>query len=71
MGVKHRLAAALAVAAVVALCVSLGMWQMDRARQKSELRDAMRARAELPAIEVGAGLLAVDDMMSGPWRGLD
>ena len=47
-----------------ALTARLGVWQLDRARQKLDLQDRIEARADLPVL-LGAEL-ARDDTASPP-----
>lgn len=42
--------------------VSLGVWQLNRAQEKIQIRDQFLARAQLPKISVGAELLNADGM---------
>ncbi len=38
-----------------AVCIRLGFWQLDRLKQRDALREAMRARLEMPAVDLSAG----------------
>lgn len=49
-----------ATALTMAATAALGLWQLDRAAQKTALQEAMRARAQLPALG-NAELLGMDD----------
>lgn len=57
----------LVTACMVALTASLGLWQLDRAAQKTALADSLRARGELPAWST-AELLAAADPAEGLYR---
>jgi surfeit locus 1 family protein len=37
-----------------AVCVRLGFWQLDRLKQRDALRQAIRARQEMPAVDLSA-----------------
>ena len=50
-----------ATAFTMAATASLGLWQLDRARQKTELQAAMLSRAEQPALGNAELLAKTDD----------
>ncbi|NCT97116.1 MAG: SURF1 family protein [Comamonadaceae bacterium] len=56
-----------ATALTMAATASLGLWQLDRARQKTALQAAILSRAELPAWD-NAALLAQTDPSAGLYR---
>ena len=56
-----------ATALTMAATASLGLWQLDRARQKTALQAAILSRAELPAWD-NAALLAQTDPSAGVYR---
>lgn len=47
---------------LVTLFVALGFWQLDRARDKIEIRDREQARLQLPPVEIDADMLDVERM---------
>jgi len=61
------------VAAMAAL-VSLGMWQLERGREKAEIRAVLAARGAEPAVQIGAGPLDPGEyeyrraVATGTWR---
>lgn len=57
----------LATAFMVAVTASLGLWQLDRAAQKTALQDAQRAQGQRPAWS-NAELLAAADPAEGLYR---
>ena len=40
----------IAVTFLLVIFIALGIWQLDRAREKQELRDQLLSRAELPPV---------------------
>lgn len=54
---RPRMWPTLALLLLLPVLIGLGVWQMDRARQKAEIRDAHLGQAALPALELGAATL--------------
>ncbi len=52
----------LAVLPLFVLLVSLGLWQMDRAQQKTDIRDAVLTKGRLPELELGATKVTADQL---------
>ena len=61
------LVVSLATMLMVALTAALGLWQLDRAAQKTALQDSLRARGQLPPWST-AELLAAPDPAQGLHR---
>ena len=51
-----------AVLPMLVLLLSLGLWQLDRAQQKTEIRDAVLAKERLPELELGKTKVTADDL---------
>lgn len=49
---RPGLVVTLATLAVLPVLVGLGIWQLDRARQKAEIRDRYEARMQMPPIDL-------------------
>jgi surfeit locus 1 family protein len=65
LSARHRAwLVALATVAGVLLTARLGLWQLDRAAQKSALQELLAARAELPALRSPAQLAATAEAAS-------
>ncbi len=43
--------------------IALGMWQLQRAKEKQALRDKFLARTQMPAVELDAGAVVTDDLL--------
>lgn len=63
-GIKFRssLTKSLLMVAALLTLVSLGLWQLDRAEEKKQIRDQFLERVRLPAVPIGAKLLDADSM---------
>jgi len=61
MRVDRSFMVLLAAAAVVVVTSSAGLWQLDRARQKQDLHDAMTARQAMAPLDSGALPCRADD----------
>lgn len=53
----------LSTVALLAVFVMLGVWQLNRAQEKTRMRDNLLARANMPAVDVGPGMLDPDSMV--------
>lgn len=65
MSLKPKLRATLALAVVgvlLAMLVRLGLWQLDRASEKLEIRDRYEARVAAPPVDLATTLLGADDV---------
>ncbi|MBX3610119.1 MAG: SURF1 family protein [Hydrogenophaga sp.] len=69
MSRARRLVVAAATLVTMAVTASLGLWQLDRAAQKTALQSAILARAELPAWD-NTDLLSASDPNAGLYRPL-
>lgn len=74
---RRRWAVALAALLVAALTFRLGLWQLDRAAQKTALHEALVARGHLPALSAGHLARTADEgppqhhrkvVVRGRWR---
>ncbi len=69
-----RALVAVGFVAVMAALVSLGMWQLERGREKAEITAALAARGAEPAVRIGAGPLDPAEyeyrraIATGTWR---
>lgn len=64
-------ATTLAAVMVVPILVGLGLWQLDRAREKIEIRDHYRARARMETVDINRATLdpASSEFRRGTARG--
>ena len=53
---------ALAAVLFVTAFITLGFWQLQRAQDKAEIQEQVRARSQLRPVEIGADLLDVHPM---------
>lgn len=60
--VKASLPKSILTVALLLTLVSLGLWQLDRAEEKTHIRDRFLARTQLPAVTIGGELLDADSM---------
>lgn len=60
---KTSLFKVLLTVTLVLVFILLGLWQLNRAQEKTQIRDQFLAQAQLPTLTVGADLLDADSMV--------